>query len=78
MKEKMDQLGDVMRRQQEILNGTHQLEMEQRRGENVPEKQRKSLQKRQAELQSELSTLEKELSEQGFEQSDELKKQKKK
>ncbi|ATP13031.1 TIGR02302 family protein [Bartonella henselae] len=74
MKEKMDQLGDVMRRQQEILNGTHQLEMEQRRGENVPEKQRKSLQKRQAELQSELSTLEKELSEQGFEQSDELKK----
>lgn len=40
MKEKMDKLGDLMRRQQEILNETHQLEMEQRRGENVPEKQK--------------------------------------
>ncbi|VEJ44547.1 Uncharacterised protein [Bartonella vinsonii] len=74
MKEKMDKLGDLMRRQQEILNETHQLEMEQRRGENGPEKQKKSLQKRQAELQSELSTLEKELSEQGFEPSDAFKK----
>ncbi|KEC56010.1 TIGR02302 family protein [Bartonella koehlerae] len=74
MKEKIDQLGDMMRRQQEILNETHQLEMEQRRGENMLEKRRKSLQKRQAELQSELSALEKELSKQGFEQSDELKK----
>ncbi|AGF76533.1 TIGR02302 family protein [Bartonella vinsonii] len=74
MKEKMDKLGDLMRRQQEILNETHQLEMEQRRGENVPEKQKKSLQKRQSELQSELSTLEKELLEQGFEPSDAFKK----
>nr|WP_275064830.1 MULTISPECIES: TIGR02302 family protein [Bartonella] len=73
MKEKMDQLGDLMRRQQEILNETHQLEMEQKRGENVPEKQKKSLKKRQAELQSELSTLEKELSEQGFETGEALK-----
>lgn len=73
MKEKMDKLGDLMRRQQEILNETHQLEMEQRRGENVPEKQNESLKKRQAELQSELSMLEKELSEQGIEQSDALK-----
>ncbi|WP_034453236.1 TIGR02302 family protein [Bartonella quintana] len=74
MKEKMDQLGDLMRRQQEILNETHQLEMEQRFGENVPEKQSKSLKKRQTELQSELSTLEKELSAQKVEQSDKLKK----
>ncbi|WP_175868626.1 TIGR02302 family protein [Bartonella gabonensis] len=74
MKEKMDQLGDVMRRQQEILNETHQLEMKQKRGENVPEQQKKSLKKRQAELHSELSTLEKELSEQGFETDDALKK----
>lgn len=74
MKEKMDQLGDLMRRQQEILNETHQLEMRQKRGENVPEKQKKSLKKRQTELQSELSTLEKELSEQGFETGDALKK----
>ncbi|WP_375668522.1 TIGR02302 family protein [Bartonella sp. AP36NXGY] len=73
MKEKMDQLGDLMRRQQEILNETHQLEMEQKRGENVPETQKKSLKKRQAELQSELSTLEKELSEQGFETGGALK-----
>ncbi|WP_375615716.1 TIGR02302 family protein [Bartonella sp. AP58NXGY] len=73
MKEKMDQLGDLMRRQQEILNETHQLEMEQKRGENVPEQQKKSLKKRQAELQSELSTLEKELSEQGFETGGALK-----
>ncbi|WP_375617104.1 DUF4175 family protein, partial [Bartonella sp. AP58NXGY] len=74
MKEKMDKLGDLMRRQQEILNETHQLEMRQKRGENVPEKQKKSLKKRQTELQSELSTLEKELSEQGFETGDALKK----
>ncbi|WP_142416654.1 TIGR02302 family protein [Bartonella massiliensis] len=74
MKEKLDQLGDLMRRQQEILNETHQLEMEQKRGENVPEKQKQSLRKRQAKLQSELSTLEKELSEQGFETGDALKK----
>ncbi|WP_409361258.1 TIGR02302 family protein [Bartonella heixiaziensis] len=73
MKEKMDHLGDLMRRQQEILNETHQLEMEQRRGENVQEKKSRSLKKRQAELQSELLTLEKELSEQGVEQSDALK-----
>ncbi|PIT68962.1 TIGR02302 family protein [Bartonella tribocorum] len=73
MKEKMDQLGDLMRRQQEILNETHQLEMGQKRGENVPEKQKESLKKRQAELQSELSTLEKELSKQGFETGDALK-----
>ncbi|EJF98267.1 TIGR02302 family protein [Bartonella vinsonii subsp. arupensis Pm136co] len=74
MKEKMDKLGDLIRRQQEILNETHQLEMEQRRGENVPEKQRKSLKKHQAELQSELSTLEKELSAQGIEANDAFKK----
>ncbi|MBB5073677.1 uncharacterized protein (TIGR02302 family) [Bartonella callosciuri] len=74
MKEKMDQLGDFMRRQQEILNETHQLEMEQQRGKTAPEKQRKSLKKRQAELQSELSKLEKELSEQGFGPSDAFKK----
>nr|WP_035007945.1 TIGR02302 family protein [Bartonella washoeensis] len=73
MKEKMDQLGDLMRRQQEILNETHQLEMEQRRGENVLEKQSRSLKKRQAELQSELLKLEKELSAQGLEQSGALK-----
>ncbi len=74
MKEKMDQLGDLMRRQQEILNETHQLEMGQKRGEHIPENQKESLKKRQAELQSELSTLEKELSEQGFETGDALKK----
>ncbi|WP_273757555.1 TIGR02302 family protein [Bartonella sp. AU55XJBT] len=74
MKEKMDKLGDLMRRQQEILNETHQLEMEQKRGESVPETQKKSLKKRQVELQSELSTLEKELSEQGFETGGALKK----
>ncbi|WP_019219319.1 TIGR02302 family protein [Bartonella florencae] len=73
MKEKMDKLGDLMRRQQEILNETHKLEKEQRRGENVPETQRESLKKRQAELQSELSVLEKELSAQGFESSDAFK-----
>ncbi|WP_156851222.1 TIGR02302 family protein [Bartonella refiksaydamii] len=66
MKEKMDHLGDLMHRQQEILNETHQLEMDQQRGETIPEKQRKSLKKRQAELQSELSMLEKELLAQGF------------
>ncbi|WP_455480680.1 TIGR02302 family protein [Bartonella sp. B12(2025)] len=74
MKEKMDQLGDLMRRQQEVLNETHQLEMEQQRGENAPEKKRKSLKKRQAELQSELSILEKELSAQGFEPNSAFKK----
>ncbi|EJF87116.1 TIGR02302 family protein [Bartonella rattimassiliensis] len=74
MKEKMDQLGDLMRRQQEILNETHRLEMEQKRGENIPEQQKKSLKKRQAELRSELSTLKKELAEQGFETGNALKK----
>ncbi|UTO29443.1 TIGR02302 family protein [Bartonella harrusi] len=74
MKEKMDQLGDLMRRQQEILNETHQLEKQQQRGETVPEQQRQSLKKRQAELQSELSMLEKELSAQGFASNDAFKK----
>ncbi|WP_336278642.1 TIGR02302 family protein [Bartonella sp. CB175] len=74
MKEKIDQLGDLMRRQQEILNETHQQKMGKQRGENVPEKQNESLKKRQAELQLELSTLEKELSAQGFGQSEALKK----
>ncbi|WP_336293821.1 TIGR02302 family protein [Bartonella sp. CB169] len=78
MKEKMDQLGDFMRRQQEILNETHQLEMKQKRGERIPEKKRKSLKKRQAELQSELSILEKELSMQGFEPSNAFKEAKEK
>ncbi|WP_455480204.1 TIGR02302 family protein [Bartonella sp. B23] len=74
MKEKMDHLGDLIRRQQEILNETHQLEKQQQLGEIVPEKQRKSLKKRQADLQSELSTLGKELSAQGFGSSDVFKK----
>ncbi|WP_273719715.1 MULTISPECIES: TIGR02302 family protein [unclassified Bartonella] len=74
MKEKMDQLGDLMRRQQEILNETHQLEKKRQSGENIPEQQKKSLKKRQAELQSELSMLEKELSVQGFEAHDAFKK----
>ncbi|EJF80447.1 TIGR02302 family protein [Bartonella doshiae] len=78
MKEKMDQLGDLMRRQQEILNETHQLEMKQRRGEIIPEEQRKFLKERQASLQSELSELEKELFAQGFKQSDALKEAEKK
>lgn len=74
MKQQMDQLGDLMRRQQEILNETHQLKTQQQRGENAPEEQKNSLQKRQEALQSELSKLEKELSEQGFEVSEALKK----
>ncbi|WP_273759132.1 TIGR02302 family protein [Bartonella sp. ML70XJBT.G] len=74
MKEKMDQLGDLMRRQQELLNETHQLEKKRQSGENIPEQQKKSLKKRQAELQSELSMLEKELSAQGFESHDAFKK----
>lgn len=74
MKEKMDQFGDLMRRQQEILNETHQLEKKRQSGESIPEEQRKSLQKRQAELQSELSMLEKELSAQGLESHDAFKK----
>ncbi|GAA4657991.1 TIGR02302 family protein [Bartonella pachyuromydis] len=78
MKEKMDQLGDLMRRQQEILNETHQLEKKQQSGESIPEEQRQSLKKRQAELQSELSMLEKELSGQGFESFDAFKKAKEK
>ncbi|WP_455482674.1 TIGR02302 family protein [Bartonella sp. B35(2025)] len=78
MKKKIDQLSDLMRRQQEILNDTHQLEMRQRQGENVPKKQSESLKKRQAELQSELSVLEKELSAQGYDQHDMLKEAKEK
>ncbi|WP_455476176.1 TIGR02302 family protein [Bartonella sp. B17] len=74
MREKIDRLGDLIRRQQEILNETHQFEMAQRRGENMINKQSKALKKRQAELQRELSTLEKELSEQGFNKNDALKK----
>lgn len=74
MKEKMDQLGDLMRRQQEILNETHQLEKKRQSGESIPEEQRKSLKKQQAELQSELSMLEKEFSAQGFESRDAFKK----
>ncbi|EJF74647.1 TIGR02302 family protein [Bartonella alsatica] len=74
MKEKMDKLGDLMRRQQEILNETHRLEMEQKRGESIPEQQRKSLKQKQDELQSELSTLEKELLAQGFESNGAFKK----
>ncbi|MCZ2203562.1 TIGR02302 family protein [Bartonella sp. A05] len=76
MKEKMDQLGDLMRRQQEILNDTHRLETEQRHGEMMLKdlrSWRKALKNRQAELQSELLALERELSEQGIEQSDALK-----
>ncbi|WP_455478861.1 TIGR02302 family protein [Bartonella sp. B10] len=72
MKEKVDQLSDLMRRQQEILNETHQLEMKQQRGENILKKQSESLKKRQTELQSELSLLEKELSAQGYEHNDML------
>ncbi|MCZ2327883.1 TIGR02302 family protein [Bartonella sp. F02] len=78
MKEKIDQLGDLMRRQQEILNDTHQLEMENRRGANISKKKSDALKKRQAELQSELSVLEKELSLQGTEQSEALKEAEKK
>ncbi|WP_208435449.1 TIGR02302 family protein [Bartonella phoceensis] len=74
MKEKMDQLGDLMRRQQEILNETHQLEKQQQRSETVSEEQRKSLKKRQTALQSELSMLEKELLAQGFGSNDVFKK----
>lgn len=76
MKEKMDQLGDLMRRQQEILNDTHRLETEQQYGEMTQENlssQREDLKKRQAELQSELLELKEELSAQGIEQSDALK-----
>ncbi|AGF75117.1 putative membrane protein [Bartonella australis AUST/NH1] len=76
MKEKIDQLGDLMRRQQEILNDTHRLEIERRHEEITPEKQQKqseTLKKRQTELQSELSALEKELSAQNIEQSNALK-----
>ncbi|WP_336287557.1 TIGR02302 family protein [Bartonella sp. CB60] len=74
MKKELDKLSDLMRRQQEILNETYQLEMEQRRGESVPKKRSESLQKRQAELHSRLSELGKGLSKQGFEQGDALKK----
>ncbi|WCR55761.1 MAG: Methyl-accepting chemotaxis protein [Bartonella clarridgeiae] len=72
MKKKMDQLGDLMRRQQEILNDTHNLETEQQHGNTVPKVQSESLKKRQNELQSELSILKKELTVQGFGQSDAL------
>lgn len=84
MKEQMDQLGDFLRRQQEILNETHQLETKQQHGENIPEEQkqflekRQDLKKRQAELQSELSMLEKKLLTQGLGSSDEFKKAKEK
>ncbi|WP_019222981.1 TIGR02302 family protein [Bartonella rattaustraliani] len=73
MKEQMDQLGDFLHRQQEILNETHKLESEQQPDKNIPEEQkqflekRQALKKRQAELQSELSMLEKELLAQGLE-----------
>ncbi|EYS95511.1 TIGR02302 family protein [Bartonella bacilliformis] len=73
MKKTIDKLGDVMRRQQEILNDTHRLETEKRRGETVTQEQSEALVERQAQLQSELSVLEKELSEQGFEKGGVLK-----
>ncbi|MET3559450.1 uncharacterized protein (TIGR02302 family) [Bartonella japonica] len=78
MKEQMDQLGDFLRRQQEILNETHQLETKQRHGEDIPEEQRQTLKKRQAELQSELSALEKELLTQGVGPNDAFEKAKEK
>ncbi|ENN90105.1 TIGR02302 family protein [Bartonella bovis] len=82
MKKKLDQLGDLMRRQQEILNDTHHLKKKQRHnGENVPsneEKQNKALEDRLIELQFELSELEKELSAQGLKQNDTLKEAEKK
>ncbi|WP_455474088.1 TIGR02302 family protein [Bartonella sp. B30(2025)] len=74
MRKKMNQLGDLMRRQQEILNETHQLQMEQQREKNLLNKQSEALKKRQAELQSELSTLEKELSKQGLNHENAFKK----
>ncbi|AQX28556.1 hypothetical protein BJB15x_011850 [Bartonella sp. JB15] len=73
MKEKMDRLGDLMLRQQEILNETHNLETEQQYGNTVPKVQSESLKKRQNELQSELSILKKELTAKGFGQIDALK-----
>ncbi|WP_455476995.1 TIGR02302 family protein [Bartonella sp. B41] len=78
MKKELDQLSDLIRRQQEILNETHQLEMEQQYGKNVDKKQRRSIKKRQSELRSELSLLKQELSEHGYKQNDALKKAEKK
>ncbi|MDD9333175.1 MAG: DUF4175 family protein, partial [Bartonella sp.] len=71
--EKIDQLGDLMRRQQKILNDTHNLEIDQRHGNSTPKVQSESLKERQNELQSELSILKKELTAEGFELSDDLK-----
>nr|CBI81479.1 conserved membrane hypothetical protein [Bartonella sp. 1-1C] len=73
MKEKIDQLGDLMRRQQEILNDTHNLETDQRHRNSTPKVQSESLKERQNKLQSELSILKKELTAEGFESSDDLK-----
>ncbi|AQX18988.1 TIGR02302 family protein [Bartonella sp. A1379B] len=73
MKEKIDQLGDLMRRQQEILNDTHNLKTDQQHGNSTPKVQSESLKERQNELQSELSILKKELTAEGFESSDDLK-----
>ncbi|MEL6089419.1 TIGR02302 family protein [Bartonella schoenbuchensis] len=82
MKKKLDQLGDLMRRQQEILNDTHHLEKKQRYDEkdvtSNGEKQSKALEDRLIKLQSELSELEKRLSAQGLKQNDALKEAEKK
>ncbi|ALE03217.1 TIGR02302 family protein [Bartonella ancashensis] len=78
MRELVDILGNVMRRQQEILNETHSLETKQRNGEHVPKELSEALEKRQGELQSELSVLEQKLSEQGLIQDNSLKNAEKK
>ncbi|WP_297322602.1 TIGR02302 family protein [uncultured Bartonella sp.] len=75
MQKQLDKLGDLMRRQQEVLNDTHKLEDEQERGEKTPEEYRKELdelQKKQENLQSELQQLGKDLSDQGFKADDKL------
>lgn len=76
MQKQLDKLGDLMRRQQEMLNETHKLEDEKQRAEKTPEQYRNglnSLREKQKELQSELKDLQKDLTDRGFKPDEGLK-----
>ena len=81
MQKQLDELGNLMRKQQETLNDTHKLEADRERGEKTPEEYRKDLddlKKRQDELQQELKKFGKDLSDKGFKSGDGLKEAEKK
>lgn len=76
MRKKLDELNDLMRRQQNMLDKTYELQKELGRGDKTPDqynKEMENLQQKQQDMQSELRNLQKELETQGIKPNDFLK-----